>query len=511
MVAYSNGPGSDSYDVVVVGGGMAGLTAGALLACSGRRVLVVDPSDRPGGLARTYEANGFTIDPGVHLIMGGNPDGPFGPGMVYSILDRLGVSDRCDLIPVDPFFTARFPGRSFTVPTGREAYLDAHRRAFPVDGAGFERLVDLHAALLREFLAFPIVPRPSDWAVLPVKYPNLFRYARATLAGVTTRRLSNPRARALYSTLWPYLGLPPGQASFPAWATMMASYIEEGAYYCRGGFQQLADAVATALVDHDGDLALGRSVSRIAVNQGRVEGIVLDDGERISADVVISAADARETFTNLIEPTALPRRWARRIRRGEVSMSSLALYLGTDLDVTDLGITQEHIIQRSWDLDANWQGARAGAVSGMSVTIPTLADPTLAPDGHHHVAIEIAAPSSHDHHAHPSTARQMVAAAEEVIPGLGDHITFAHGNDTPPTSTSDLPLHELGPNYGWAATPSQTGSFRLPQTTPIHGLYLAGHWTQPGHGIWTVMISGLRAARLILDCNTDSGVQPLHL
>jgi prolycopene isomerase len=128
-------PTRDRYDVVVVGGGMAGLTAGALLACNGMQVLVVDANYKPGGVCRTLEASGYAIDLGVHLISGCNRDGPFGPGTVFSILERLGVSDQCELIQVDPFYTARLPGQSLVVPAGREAYVEAYSTAFPCRSA----------------------------------------------------------------------------------------------------------------------------------------------------------------------------------------------------------------------------------------------------------------------------------------------------------------------------------------------------------------------------------------
>jgi phytoene dehydrogenase-like protein len=462
-------------------------------------------------VCRTLEASGYAVDLGVHLISGCNRDGRFGPGTVFSILERLGVSHQCEFIKVAPFYTARLPDQSLVVPAGREAYIDAYSKAFPAEREGFKSLVDLQADILREWLTFPIMPSLTDWLSMPFTYPKLFRHRHTTMAETIARYVNDPKARALFEAIWPYPGLPPGQASFLVWAIGMASYVEEGAFYCRGGFQRLADAVAMGLVKNGGEMVLERRVERMLVRNKAVEGVVLDGGEQVRADTVVASGDARDTFGKLIPSDDLPRSWNQRIREGNASLSILSLYLGTGLDIESLGISKENIVQHSWDLDANWDDALSGVVTGMSVWVPTLGDPSIAPVDRHQVAILIAVPPEFPDIDYSRMTEQMVSGAEQVIPSLGRHITFAYGTNKSSLKPSELPLNRIDAAYGWAASPQQSGQLRLPATTPIRGLYLAGHWTQPGHGIRGVMVSGLRAARVILGRDTNSGIQPLGL
>jgi phytoene dehydrogenase-like protein len=72
-------------------------------------------------------------------------------------------------------------------------------------------------------------------------------------------------------------------------------------------------------------------------------------------------------------------------------------------------------------------------------------------------------------------------------------------------------LRLVGPIYGWATTPRQIGVRRLPQETPVVGLFLAGHWAQPAHGLVPVMMSGIRVARIVLGASTSAPAVPLRL
>jgi prolycopene isomerase len=337
----SGSPG-ESYDVIVAGAGIGGLTAGALLAKAGKQVLVVEKEGRPGGWARALRHGAWQFEPAVHLIMGGSHVSPVGQGLLDAVLEHLQVKERCEFLRAEPFYRVRFPDVSMDVPTGREAFLDAHERHFPGSRPGLGALTELCAETFRESLSFPIRPRFSDWVLTPIRHPRIFRHANATLARVLDRHGDDPRVNTAYSALWPYLGLPPSRASFLAWAMMMASYIEEGAFFCRGGSESLADALVGALETCGGTLVVGRGVTRIRVENGRVQGVVLEDGQDIRAPLVISNIDVRQAFGELVGPGHAPRRYAHRLQGLEPSFSIVAMYVATDLDVNALGFPRRH-------------------------------------------------------------------------------------------------------------------------------------------------------------------------
>lgn len=499
----------ENYDIVVIGGGLGGLTAGALLAAAGKKTVVVERDGEPGGYARAVVGGGYTFDRADHLIMSCVQDGPFGQGVVDAVLRHLGVADRCDFLRVDdPFYDARYPGFSLAVPAGREAFVDAHARAFPDDAGGFRRLAELSGQAFEEFLRFPTDPRITDVVRTPRTFPTLFRYRNATVEDVVRASVSDPRAAAVYTTLWPWVGSPPSEASFVMWAAMMGAYVDDGPYYCRGGFGVLVDAIVAGLERAGGDLVRGVGVARILTEGKRVRGVALEDGKRISAPVVIAAIDALDTFA-MVPAATLPSRYRRRLDTMELTPSVAALYLATDLDVRALGAQHDTTVFTGWDHDEASRSWARGEVNAVSIAIPSITDPSLAPAGEHVVMVQGAMPSDgYGPLAADGTARRMVHLAEQVLPGLGEHLTYVHGADG--AGAPDLPLHTTGPIYGWSLVPHQSGARRLPQRTPLQGLYLAGQWTRPGPGVMAVIGSGLAAARLVLGA-ARGGLLPVGL
>jgi len=501
-----------TYDAVVIGAGIGGLTAGALLARAGRKVLVVEAEAQPGGFARALRRGPYTFDWADHLIMGCAPEGPFGPGVIDAVLRHLGVRDQCQFVRMEsPFYVAHYPGLTLSIPGGREAFLEAHLRHFPSEAAGLRRLVETSAEIYREVLRFPTTARIWDLLLLPRRLPTVFRYRNATLKDLIDRELSDPRLKALYATLWTWIGSPPGRASFLTWAVMMASFVDDGAYYCQGSFQRLADALASGLTRAGGELLLGTRATRI-LTQGRgVEGVALEGGQRIRAAVVVSNMDARETFEKLLGPGQVPGRYLRRLRRMEPSPFALALYAATDLDPRALGAQHDTTLCTGWDHDRAYEAALAGEVANLSILIPTLKDPSLAPPGQHLVILKAAAPTQagQERASGGEFADRMLELAERVLPGLREHLTFVE--ESSPETGPRSRLDRMGPVYGWAVSPEQSAVRRLPQRTPVDGLILAGHWTQPGHGVSFVVASGVGAARLVLGRSTSAPLLPLAL
>lgn len=494
---------SERYDVIVIGSGMGGLTAAALLAKEGRSVLVVEQEEQPGGHARTFTHGPYTYDRALHLIMGCAESSPLGTGIIDALLRHLRVRDRCEFLRIDPLLTAHFPDYRIQLPGTMTGYKQALIKEFPAEAKGIERLTNLYVDIYRELVAFPILPGLTGWVRALVKQPRLFRYASAPLSTVLDAHLSDPRLKAICACLTPYVGITPSRISFLLWAGMMASYLEEGAFICRGGFENLANAVASSLTENGGELILRRRVTRIQVRGDKVCGVELDNGQVAAAHIVISNMDAGQTFAELVPESERPNRYLRKMKGMTLSPLVAKLYLGTDLDVSSLGVTHVNALYTSWNYE-NTDWLRMKDRVPCFVVVPTLSNDSLAPSGRHVVTIETFVAGDAvipDTVLSPDSAvyKRLLEGGETVLPGLGAHITDVGGSAI------------MGPIYGWEAVPKQSGVFRPGYITPISGLYLCGHWTQPGHGIWTVVMSGIRTARIILNRGPSRGMADLGL
>lgn len=500
----------DTNDVIVVGAGVGGLTAAALLAKAGLRVVVVERQDGPGGYAHSFQRGPYTFDPAVHWV--GDE------GLFDSLLRHLEVRDRCNFLPLGGFYTAAFPDLTFDAPLGREPYIAAHARLFPHEAAGFRRFVDTCAQVHLEAHQLPprIPLRDLDTAAL--RFPVLFKYLRATVSDVLDEYLTDPRLKALCTAPWAYLGLPPSRLSFQTFAQMLYSHID-GVFYCEGSFQRVADALVFALESRGGTLVLKQQVERILLDEGRAVGVELTGNRILRAPVIVSNADALQTFEKLVGVEHLPPPFVRALRRLRPSLSGFGVYAASRLDLRSLaGERTVHQVfsYRSWDHDETWARTADGQPSALFVTAPSLVDSSVAPPGEHIVVAtalmpyDIGTPWAI---AKDRYTQMLLNEIDRIFPGFSRELTFVEGA-APPTFES-FTLNHRGSIYGWEMAPDQTSSKRPAHVTPIPGLYLAGHWTHPGGGVLRTFVSGIQTASMILERTglsaTVPAFQPPHL
>jgi phytoene dehydrogenase-like protein len=412
-------------------------------------VLVVERADAPGGYARPIRHGSYTADLAVSELPTGVEN-----ELIDGIFAHLGVRDRCVFEPVDGFYRAVLPDLELDVPLGLDAFVECHAASFPAEADGFRRLVELCAQLLQDVHGMPMHIPLDRLDEVAAQFPTLFRYASATLAEVLDELLTDPRAKAALAVSWPQAGLPPERLSFATFAQGVALYAD-GMVAPRGGLGAVVDALADVLGDR---LVLGREAVRIVLADGRVAGIELEGGERLATRAVVSAGDARRALAVLVGTDALPPRLVRRLERLRPSVSAFVLVAAAP----DHGALPRLTFLHD-ESGARWLTAREGVVVVRALAASEDAADSLAGD------------------------LERLAPGARVLTSLG------------PSDLERLTGNTGGAAFGWENSPQQTGSRRLPIVTPVEGLFLAGHWAQPGHGAYRAILSGMHAARAVLD------------
>jgi len=413
----------EDYDVVVIGSGIGGLSAASLLSLAGKKVLVVERHDRAGGYAHSFQRGYRNFDAAVHFTIGCS-DG----GLIDGLLRLLSVRDKCEFVKVNPFYQSMFPNFSLEASLGKEEFIESHASLFPTERKNIESLVEICQKISDESKTFPMEPSVLDLARTIRNSPTLAKYSNATLEQVMNKFTDDSKLKSVFSTLWPYVGLPPSRLSFLYWSSMLTSFLNEGAYYCKGTFQKYANAFVSSLQKSGGEIMLHTRAEKIIVREGSVKGVKLENGEEIRAATVISNVDATQTFEEMIGEEKLPSSYIRKLHKMRPALSAFVVFLSTDLDVKEAGAKHEMFFYNSWDHEKTYENMLNGDVSSpdssFGVNVPTLADPSIAPKGEHIMSIITLVPyhigaSWRDEKS--KYAEKLMQKVELKFPGLKSH------------------------------------------------------------------------------------------
>ena len=484
----------NQYDVIVVGAGLGGLSTAALLAKAGKKVLVLEKADRVGGYFSSVTIGKYIWNNGPRLMMGCNSDGPYGAGVTYNLVHHLGVQDEVEFIRIDPFTTVHSPDHTFTLCSGRQRFVESLRAAHPGDFSRLPELLDMIGRLKHNSQWLYLAGSP--WRLIR-STPGLLealRYANSTMADVLPHYLPDPRTRAMVELLWMHIGLQPQSASFLLWALLMASYIDEGGYICRGGMHKLPEALALAFRGAGGEIQTSTPVTRILSHDRKVDGVETVDGEKYFAPQVIANIDPRLVFGKMLSPAEYPPSYQQRLEQMQLSMYGIHLSLVTDLDLPAQGLGYETLVLNSRLEELNKPGARQSQLEDFSMTVMDAADPGLAPPGQHVVSLYSFLDTNFKPADLPHKVSNLLASVEKYVPNLGSHLVLPDTPQTPGGFRSEL----IEAVYGWASTPRQSTLRRLSQRTPLQGLTLVGQWTRPAPGTTAVILSGMNAAHNLL-------------
>ena len=503
------------YDAIVIGSGAGGLTSAVALAQAGKKVLVLEQHDRPGGWTHSFTLQGYRFSPGVHYI-GDLQEG----GGLRQIYDGLGVSQDltfCELNP-DGYDHILIGDKRVDFPKGKENLIERLKGHFPHESRGID---GYFADLTKMMDALSRIGDLNHPLKSALSAPTILKWMRASGADLINSHVSDPFLRGVLAGQAGDHGLPPSQVSAFMLAGITNHYLD-GGYYPLGGSFSIPRAFVKALKRAGGEIRLQCRVKRILVEQKKVIGVELDTGEEIRAEVVISNADPEVTFGQLIGRDKLSSRLKRKIDSLQYSTSCLSLFFATDMDMRSAGLDSGNFwFYDHSDLDKIYSDGLTKAMlqnetpPGMFLTVTTLKDPSKMHSGHHtcesfafvgYDAFEKWAHTSYG--ARPADyaamkedlAWRMVRGLEKHIPGLSKHIVFS-SLGTPLTNEHYLNATR-GNLYGIAKSPSQVGPWAFQPRTEFSGLFLCGASTL-SHGVAGVTASGIDAAKAVLNCHRN--------
>lgn len=280
------------FDDLVIGAGMAGLAVAALLAREGRRVLVLEAHDVPGGYAHTFRVRQYRFCAQVHYIFG------CGEGeTIHALLDRLGLASEVPFVRLEPegFDHVVVAGERVRIPNGLAKFRDRLVRRFPEATRPLVRYFDEVAAIGRELDLLP--KRLTPWVALRAAphHWRLLRYMRWTLADLYDHVGMPPLLRAILAGQSGDYLLPPRDVSLLLHVALVCGY-DKGAYYPKHHFFHFVETLTRFIASSPGcEVLLEHEVDKIHVEAGRVVSVSTKNGRSFTAARYISNVDPRKT------------------------------------------------------------------------------------------------------------------------------------------------------------------------------------------------------------------------
>jgi phytoene dehydrogenase-like protein len=497
--------------VVVIGGGLGGLSAAAHLSQNGFPVTLIEQHDRPGGYATSFDRKGgkYTFDVSLHATAGAK-DG------LKASLEGAGVLEKVETVELPELCRIITPEHDLIWPQRNPAAIIKQlSQKFTGEAEGIQGFFDEILGVIDE--ALKPFDRDSWWDLIrfPMTHKKMWSIRKKTLAQVLDQYTRDPKLRSILSTFWPYYGLPPSKLSGFYYAVATAAYIRFGGHYIKHRSQDLSDALMQAIENSGGQVLLDTEVVDITLKDGAVTGVVLDDGKKLNAKAVISNVSVPTTMELISRDTApedLPRKataYSEKLKTYRPSLSTFLVWLGLNQEIGDRVKGYEIFLSQHDDPEQSYQACLACDPnrSGLGVTVYDNAFDGYSTPGTSTVQLMILSgygpwkQYEDDYFAgrkkaylkqKKQIAQALIDQAEKrVIPGLSSMIEVMEA--ATPLTNVYYTRNPEGAICGYEQSMNNAYMKRLENTTPYKGLYLASAWSNPGGGFQPCLDSGAQA------------------
>ena len=474
------------YDIIIIGGGLGGLTAGAKLARDGKNILLIEQHSKPGGCATTFRRQGFTFEVGLHEM-----DGPSPRDMKNRIFTELEVFDNVKFIKVPEFYRFVSERIKITIPHDPVQAAAVLKEEFPDEVAGIDTFFNRILNPKR---------KPADAETEKDRSVGEF------LDSI----IDNDDLKLVLLGNLGYFHDDPYTLSLAYYSVAQGSYFNGGASFIRGGSQILSDHLADYIRKHGGKVILDHLVTGFIEENGRLTGVTFCKKQKANAE--INKAYSAEIIANASIPSIaemLPEKFANRLKEGilhqKTGASLLSVYLGFSHNLSFIGNKHystfffDNSIKSQADIFSN----NCGEFSRRSFTFIDYGrvDSGLAPEGKSAGAICcIDYTSGWENLSRDSylskkedVAKILISRLDKAIPGIADEIEYYEVGT--PTTVRRYTLNPGGAVYGFARTP---GKPLIEYTGLPDNLHFASAWGKTGGGFSGAIYSGYLCAYNIL-------------
>jgi phytoene dehydrogenase-like protein len=488
--------------VIIIGAGVAGLSAGCYLRMNGYRTHIFEMDTRPGGVCTAWKRNGYTIDGCMEWLVGSGP-----ASAMHRVWQELGIPQRHSFIDHDTFI--RVEGRDgrtlslYVEPDRLEQHL---LELAPEDAAPIRDLTNVMRKLKRfdmpvrkpAELEGPLGGLRTAWGFLPYM-GVLRRWGKVTVGGFTSRLKSPFLREALLAAV-------SDAAEFPVLGLLMPmTWVRaKAAGYPLGGSFEFARTIEQRYLGLGGEVSYRSRVARILVENDRAVGVRLAHGTEHRAETVISAADGRTTIFDMLDGTYADEKVKGYYQDSRLYEPLVFVSFGMARTFPDVPPSVSGLC-----LPLDEPRTIAGRERKHLLMHPYHFDPSMAPEGRTVFRVMLGSPWEYweELQREPEryraekerVAEQVLAVLERRFPGLTGQVEMR--DVATPVTLARYTGNWRGSFMGWRVT-QETFNLRMKKTLPGLGqFYMVGQWVEPGGGLPPAALSGRHVTQLI--CKRD--------